>query len=64
MAAAEISWPAVATETWKALLISLSVPGTTMTPEPITKLPNSSDQRTAGSAGREGACAVVVVDGK
>jgi len=39
----------VATETSSELLISLSVPGTTITPVPITKLPNSSGQRTAGS---------------
>jgi hypothetical protein len=47
-AAAEISWPAVATETCSELLISLRVPGTTITPVPITKLPNNKGHRTAG----------------
>ena len=37
-----------ATETSSALLMSLSVPGTTITPVPITKLPNSSGQSTLG----------------
>jgi hypothetical protein len=38
------------------------VPGTTMTPLPITKLPNSSDHRTTGSAPLAGAAAVVEED--
>jgi hypothetical protein len=59
-APAEISWPAVATGTPSEKLISLSVPGTTMTPVPIMKLPNNSDQRTAGSAARRAPTAVVV----
>ena len=49
-AAAEISCPAVATDICSEVLISFSVPGTTITPVPITKLPNSSGHRTAGSA--------------
>ncbi len=43
-AAAVINWPAVATVTESDALISLSVPGTTITPVPITKLPASSAQ--------------------
>lgn len=46
----EISWPAAATDTASEALISLSVPGTTITPVPMTKLPNSSAQRTGGMA--------------
>jgi hypothetical protein len=34
----------------RELLISLSVPGTTMTPVPMTKLPNSKGQRILGRA--------------
>ena len=48
-AAAAINWPATATEMFNALLMSLSVPGTTITPVPMTKLPNSSGQSTLGS---------------
>ena len=59
-AEAEMSWPAVATETSSELLISLSVPGTTITPVPMTKLPNSSGQRTAGRAVRAAVPAGVV----
>jgi hypothetical protein len=51
-APAEISWPAAAIETARSRPISSSVPGTTMTPVPITKLPNRSGQRTAGSGSR------------
>jgi hypothetical protein len=50
--AAVISWPALATDTASPLLISFSVPGTTITPVPITKLPNSSAQSAARGAGR------------
>ena len=50
----------MATETSSELLISLSVPGTTITPVPMTKLPNSSGHRTAGRAARAAAPAGVV----
>ncbi len=45
-AATVISWPATETETSSAREMSVSVPTTTITPQPMTKLPNSSDQRT------------------
>ena len=48
-AAAVISCPATATEISKDVPMSLSVPGTIMTPVPITKLPNKSDHSTRGS---------------
>ena len=50
---AEISRPAVATDTCKELLNSLSVAGTSITPVPMTKLPNSSAHSTPGIDGRE-----------
>ena len=46
IAAAATSWPATDTETSSERAMSVSVPTTTITPQPITKLPNSSDQRT------------------
>ncbi|MDQ0570744.1 hypothetical protein QFZ42_002578 [Variovorax paradoxus] len=51
-AATVISWPAVATVTASDVLISLSVPGTTITPVPITKLPASSAHSAPRGAGR------------
>ena len=48
-AAAVMSCPATATGTASELLISLRVPETTMTPLPMTKLPNSKGHRTLGS---------------
>jgi hypothetical protein len=51
-AAAVINWPALATLTASEVLISLSVPGTTITPVPITKLPASSAQSAPRGAGR------------
>ena len=48
-AAADISCPATGTGMARELLMSLSVPGTTITPVPMTKLPNSRGQRTRGS---------------
>ena len=48
-AVAVMSCPATGTETCKLLLMSLSVPGTTMTPVPITKLPNKSGHSTRGN---------------
>ena len=48
-AAAVINCPATGTDTCKLLLMALSVPGTTMTPVPITKLPNNSGHKTRGS---------------
>src|SRR5947209_7110019 len=53
-APAEISWPALATDTPRSVLISLSVPGTVITPVPITKLPNSMGHSTAGRASLRG----------
>ena len=44
-----ISCPASETETWSEREMSFSVPGTTITPQPIAKLPNSSDQRAPAS---------------
>ncbi len=49
-AAAVINCPATGTVMASEVLMSLSVPGTTMTPVPMTKLPNSKGQRTLGSA--------------
>ena len=49
-AAAEINCPALGTETFRELLMSLSVPGTTMTPVPMTKFPKSSAHKTGGMA--------------
>jgi hypothetical protein len=48
-AAAVISWPAVATLTDSEVLISLSVPGTTITPVPITKLPRAAPRARAAT---------------
>ena len=48
-AAAVISCPATATDTSKEVAMSLSVPGTIITPVPMTKLPNKSDHSTRGS---------------
>ena len=45
-AATATSWPATATDTASEREMSGSVPTGTMTPQPMTKLPNSSDQRT------------------
>jgi hypothetical protein len=55
-AATATSCPAMAIETSSERAMSGSVPTGTMTPQPMTKLPNSSDQRicrrrcAAGSA--------------
>ena len=48
-AEAEISCPAEAMEMPSDWLMSLSVPGTTMMPVPITKLPNSNAHRERGN---------------
>ena len=61
-AAADISWPAVAVEICSEWLMSFRVPGTTMMPVPITKLPNSSAHRDVGK-GACGAGAVVMAYG-
>jgi hypothetical protein len=54
----------VATDTSREPLISLSVPGTTMTPDPMTKLPNSSGHSTAGMAVRAASDWTAVVEDK
>ena len=51
-----INWPPTATGMSSDRVMSLSVPGASITPQPITKLPNMSaqracDNRTAGSVG-------------
>src|SRR3990167_11495643 len=50
MAAAVMSWPAWGIDTFSEALMSLSVPGTTMTPVPITKLPSIRAHRARGRA--------------
>ena len=45
----EINWPAVATDTFSALLISFKMPVTIITPVPITMLPNIKGQSTRGN---------------
>ena len=60
-AAAVINWPATATDTERDPLMSLSVPGTIMTPVPMTKLPNSRAQRTFGIGGATGCEGVSVM---
>jgi hypothetical protein len=57
-AAAATSWPATETETSSECEMSLSVPTTTITPQPITKLPNRSAQRTCVRRRAVGAAAV------
>ena len=57
-AAAVMSCPATGTETCKSALMSLSVPGTTMTPVPITKLPNNKGHSTLGRGASAGRSAV------
>ena len=48
MAAAVISWPACGIDTFSDWLMSVRVPGTAITPVPITKLPVISAQRADG----------------
>ena len=57
-AAAVINCPATATETASELPMSFSVPGTTITPVPMTKLPNNKGHNTRGK-GSEGADGVL-----
>ena len=52
MAAAVISWPACGIDTPSEVLMSVSVPGTTITPVPMTKLPTISAHRTGGNGVR------------
>ena len=55
MAPAVMSWPACGIDTCSDRLMSLSVPGTAMTPEPMTKLPaisaHSAREGKGGAAG-------------
>ena len=44
-AAAPISWPPSATDTFSERTMSLSTPAVTITPQPMAKLPPSSAQR-------------------
>ena len=53
MAPAVISMPACGTVTPKELLMSLSVPGTTITPVPMIRLPSISAHSACGSPAGE-----------
>ena len=46
---AVMSWPACGIDTSSDRLMSLSVPGTTITPVPMTKLPTISAHKACGS---------------
>ena len=54
----EMSWPAVAIDTFKDVLTSFKIPVTIITPVPITKLPNINGHKTRGIGGvNAGPCA-------
>src|SRR3990167_2855120 len=63
MAAAVMSWPAWGIDTFSEVLMSLSVPGTTMTPVPMTKLPIINAHSERGRALSVGGIVVVMPGG-